>query len=154
MDLELNPLSNLREPFFPPRWFQSECWGLESHTQPLVKKVEGLGQECGDGSLRWFFRKQIHFRKAAVERTDFKVKKEAACSQLQRDGLWFKAILSLSAPWPFGPMLHPPTLVGGVQMSSVRWCLWHTQGLPSHIHDVESVSRHIYTFIFFLSWTW
>lgn len=66
-----------------------------------------------------FCRKQIHFRKAAVERNDFKVKKEAACSQLQMGGLWLKSISSVSAQRPFVFMLHPHTLV--------EWCLWSMQ---------------------------
>lgn len=60
-----------------------------------------------------------------MHRINFKVKKEATCTQLQMDGLWLKSILPVSAQWPFVFMLCPHTLVGRVQMSSVRPCLWH-----------------------------
>lgn len=67
-----------------------------------------------------FCREQIHFRKAAMERIDFKVKKEAACSQLQMDGLQLKSILTVSDEWLFMSLQHPHMIMGGVQTNSVR----------------------------------
>lgn len=85
-----------------------------------------------------FCRQQIQFRKAAMERIDFKVKKEAACSQLQMDGLQLKSILTVSDEWLFMSLQHPHVIMGGVQTNSVRR-LCCMQSLSSHILGVESV---------------
>lgn len=62
-----------------------------------------------------FCRKQIHFRKAAVERNDFKVKKEAAC---------FRWVVC-------GSSSFPQSLLEGLLRSC---CTTHSSGMVFVVH--------------------
>lgn len=93
LHLEWNPRPNVREPVFLPGGLNLSAQVLNRTYSLWLKRCKGAeaGGWCRVHCI--FYRKPIHFRKAVMERMDFEVEKEAACSQLQMDGLWPRSIL-------------------------------------------------------------